>query len=49
MLDPRFKLKFVEESNHNLMKELLYQEYFKFHSEFQLHQDAILAEDIEID
>ena len=47
MLDLRYKLKFVDESNHNLIKKLLYedQEYFKF----QLHQDATLAEDLETD
>jgi hypothetical protein len=36
MMDPRFKLKFVEATMHNsdnTMKEMLYQEYFRFHSE----------------
>lgn len=38
MLDPRFKLRFVEDPNHNMMKEILYQEYFRFHSESHLQQ-----------
>lgn len=36
MLDPRFKLKFVEEPNKDMMREILFQEYFRFHSESHL-------------
>ena len=38
MLDPRFKLKFVEETNHNRFKEILYLEFYQFCSESHLQQ-----------
>ncbi|XP_065680644.1 zinc finger BED domain-containing protein 4-like [Hydra vulgaris] len=38
MLDPRFKLKFVEDKNHNMFKEILHLEFYRFCSKSHLEQ-----------
>nr|XP_047132200.1 uncharacterized protein LOC124811088 [Hydra vulgaris] len=38
MLDPRFKLKFVEDKNHNMFKEIFYLEFYRFCSKSHLEQ-----------
>nr|XP_047145523.1 zinc finger BED domain-containing protein 4-like [Hydra vulgaris] len=38
MLDPRFKLKFVEDKNRNMFKEILHLEFYRFCSKSHLEQ-----------